>query len=267
MNRIIVLLAFVVMSLGSAFAQQMQDVVYLKNGSIIRGAVLEQVPGGNVKIQTADGSVFVYPMADVQKIQKEKSRVSTSSNNTVVFYNNPYKDSPAYQKKDADELYGWEKAPRFRGFVEQTSTFGVGDYDYDRYGLQASFGCQIIPYLYVGAGVGAEYWTDAEVWSAPIFAHVRTEFHKALGRNASPFVDVKAGYSVSDDIKGAYFAPSVGCHFYFGHSNVGISAYLGYVLQIAEIEHYYYNSYSHYGYHDYTNENCGGVRIGVALDF
>ncbi len=48
------------------------DVVYLKNGSIIVGSIIEQVPNENLKIQTKDGSVFVYPMTDISRITKEK---------------------------------------------------------------------------------------------------------------------------------------------------------------------------------------------------
>jgi hypothetical protein len=48
------------------------DVVYLKNGSIIVGSIIEQVPNENLKIQTKDGSVFVYSMSDIARITKEK---------------------------------------------------------------------------------------------------------------------------------------------------------------------------------------------------
>ncbi len=47
------------------------EVLYLKNGSIIRGMIMEQIPNEQVKIQTADGSVFVYTMDQVLKITKE----------------------------------------------------------------------------------------------------------------------------------------------------------------------------------------------------
>jgi hypothetical protein len=48
-----------------------RDVVYLKNGSIIKGSILEMVPAGSVKIQVADGSVFVFTMSEVEKVEKE----------------------------------------------------------------------------------------------------------------------------------------------------------------------------------------------------
>lgn len=48
-----------------------EDVVYLKNGSIIRGMIMELVLNVTVKIQTKDGSLFVYKMDEVEKITKE----------------------------------------------------------------------------------------------------------------------------------------------------------------------------------------------------
>jgi hypothetical protein len=79
MNRfttgiVVALLLAVSMSHGVLAQDQMQDVVYLKNGSIIRGMIIEQVPGKSLKVQTSDGSVFVYSMDEVERITKESSR-------------------------------------------------------------------------------------------------------------------------------------------------------------------------------------------------
>ena len=63
------LTAFVITS--QAFAQQMEDVVHLKNGGLIRGTIIEQIPGESLKIQTRDGNVFVYKMDEIAKISKE----------------------------------------------------------------------------------------------------------------------------------------------------------------------------------------------------
>lgn len=48
------------------------DVVYLKNGGILVGNIIEQIPNESLKIQTKDGSVFVYSMSDIARIAKEK---------------------------------------------------------------------------------------------------------------------------------------------------------------------------------------------------
>ena len=56
----------------AALAQQdARDVVHLKNGSIIKGQIVELVPNEKVRIETSDGSVFVFPMDEVIRIEGE----------------------------------------------------------------------------------------------------------------------------------------------------------------------------------------------------
>lgn len=72
MHRLGTLLVLFLLATGHAEAQQpMIDVVYLHNGSIIRGFIIEQIPSESLKVQTRDGSVFVYEMAEVQRIVRE----------------------------------------------------------------------------------------------------------------------------------------------------------------------------------------------------
>lgn len=52
-------------------AKEMQDVVYLKNGGIVRGTVIEQVAGKSLKIVRFDGNAFRYKMKEIDKISKE----------------------------------------------------------------------------------------------------------------------------------------------------------------------------------------------------
>jgi hypothetical protein len=51
-------------------AQRVKDALYLKNGSIIYGRLLE-VADNKYKIQTSDGSLMIYPESDVDKLIKE----------------------------------------------------------------------------------------------------------------------------------------------------------------------------------------------------
>jgi hypothetical protein len=56
----------------SCYAQDSyQDVVYLKNGSIIRGTIVEQVSDKMIKIQIADESILVYKIDEVDRIARE----------------------------------------------------------------------------------------------------------------------------------------------------------------------------------------------------
>ncbi len=53
------------------FPQQMEDVVHLKNGSVVRGTIIERIPGQSLKIQTQGGSVFVYAIDEIAQIAKK----------------------------------------------------------------------------------------------------------------------------------------------------------------------------------------------------
>ena len=67
---------------GSVLAQNnMKDVVYLKNGGVVRGIIVEQVPGVSIKIQTADGNIFVYKIEEVERMTKEAVGPQRNYNN------------------------------------------------------------------------------------------------------------------------------------------------------------------------------------------
>lgn len=54
-----------------------RDIVYLKNGSIVKGIIIEQVPNKSLKIETADGSIFVYEFSEIERIEKEGTGASS----------------------------------------------------------------------------------------------------------------------------------------------------------------------------------------------
>src|SRR6185436_2293753 len=63
---------------GLNYAQSnYEDVVYLKNGSIIHGMIIEQVPNESIKIQTKDKNIFVFKMDEIMKITKEEVQASS----------------------------------------------------------------------------------------------------------------------------------------------------------------------------------------------
>ncbi len=244
MKKLLAMLALVAFFVCGAYASGgVKDVVYLKNGSIIYGTISEINPDENLKITTSDGSVFVYEMSEVSKITKAAS------------YTNSDND-------EEDEEPGYARAPRYRGFVGDSYVIGTSSYTPDCEFLWTSHGCQILPRLYAGVGVGVKYYFEQEnsrfrteeMWSVPIFLHLRSDF---LGKRISPYVDMKIGGSAAD-VKGFFFNPSLGCHFYFGDSKVGLSVNVGYCLQNTEF----------YGWRYYGEKKTySGLDIGVALDF
>ena len=65
-----ILLLFLFIFTSLVMKAQSVDIVYLDNGSIIRGSIIEMTTNENVKIKTSDGSIFVYPMEQIIKIEK-----------------------------------------------------------------------------------------------------------------------------------------------------------------------------------------------------
>lgn len=70
------ILALVVCSIS--FGQERQDVVYLKNGDIRKGMIIENVPNDYIKVETADGSIFTIKYADIEKLTKEAPKSASA---------------------------------------------------------------------------------------------------------------------------------------------------------------------------------------------
>lgn len=93
MKRYVLLTLLALMVSSIANAQQI-DCVHLKNGSILKGVIIEQVIGESIKIQTDDGSVFVYKMSEVQKITKENGTASPARATTYTTTAQAYTPAP-----------------------------------------------------------------------------------------------------------------------------------------------------------------------------
>ena len=174
-----------------------QDVVYLKNGSVIKGSVIEMVPNQTIKIQTADGSLFVYQISEVDRVERDNNKRSAN-----------------------DEEIGDYLERGFRGIVDLSSHYGVGDAE-NNYLLTASFtpGYQITHFLFVGCGAAPtlvlfdnKYSDEVETsFILPLYGAIRFDF---INARVSPFLDLRSGYSVTNDCKGFYGYAGVGCRIF-----------------------------------------------------
>ncbi|MGB2867802.1 MAG: hypothetical protein WBD36_05080, partial [Bacteroidota bacterium] len=57
---------------GSAVGQERIDVVYLKNGDVFKGIIIENAPNDYVKIELPGGSVFTIKYSDIVKFTRER---------------------------------------------------------------------------------------------------------------------------------------------------------------------------------------------------
>ena len=59
---------------ASTFSQgERQDIIYLENGSVVKGIIVELVTDVSVKIKLQDGIVYIYPMDEVRKIIRKEA--------------------------------------------------------------------------------------------------------------------------------------------------------------------------------------------------
>lgn len=234
-----VTLLLLVLFMTLSFAQNnYQDVVYLKNGSIIRGVIIENVPNKSIKIETADKSVFVFQMNEIEKLVKEKIEESSSDS-----YNNSGLNSG------------------YKGTIELGYQIGTGDYGMDRVKLDMINAYQFNPYFSLGLGTGFRYYFDAEALLIPVFVDFRVNL---LDQKVSPYLALGVGYSLdaTNDFQGVglLFNPSTGVSFKVSDNSV-LNVGLGYEMQKMD---FLYGDY--YGYYS-SSESSGAISVNVGVSF
>lgn len=240
MKKLVLFLLLAVCGVSSMMSR-VQEVVYLKNGSVIRGTIIEQVPNVSLKIQTNDGNIFAYKMSEVAKITKEETssnRIHSSSSSLLSSF----------------ELDGRGPEIGYRGFADFGYTVGTGNLGEGRIELNTVHGYQFMPFLFAGIGTGFHYYYHSKVFAIPIYADIRGDI---LNNSISPFVEVRIGYSPYD-AQGLYFNPSVGCRFAMNGIKA-LNASIGYSMQKAD--------YELYGYSHSKKATIGGFNIRVGLEF
>jgi hypothetical protein len=68
----------------AAAAQTMEDVIYLKDGSVIHGTIVEQRPGVSVLIKTHEGNTLRYTMDVIDKMTKEATTIAVPGAQGIV---------------------------------------------------------------------------------------------------------------------------------------------------------------------------------------
>lgn len=146
---------FLLMFCTSAFAQEaMEDVLYLKNGNIYRGLIVEQVPGETMKIQSEGGNVFTVQISEIQKITKEKKWQSTTTDAKpispapVVNYSS-VQPTPKRSKYDSTFVPHFKKKRSYFFLAEVRAGLGNG-------GVRVVNGYKFGRFGFLGVGVGID---------------------------------------------------------------------------------------------------------------
>jgi len=246
MKKLLLLLVLPFLFTANAFSQkyaEYQDVVYLKNGSIIRGIIIEQIPSQSLKIETAGGSVFVYVIDEIEKIVKEPKF--------------------GQESKVSNPNTGLKRG--YRGIVDFATVFlpeiGIK--------LDVINGYQFNPYVSLGFGVGfhwyfgdSGYYHNRQTLLMPLFADLRINF---LNKKVSPYMSLGIGYSfdlTAAKPSGMYFAPTCGVRFKF-NEKVAMNLGLGFGFQ--GVKYDYYDYYEYYSYSRTYYEPLLNLTVGVSF--
>jgi hypothetical protein len=77
MKRLLLTIALTLaVALTAAAQSNNRDVVYLKDGSVIKGTIIENVEGAGLKIKTDGGNVLAFDISEIQRVGKERTSYS-----------------------------------------------------------------------------------------------------------------------------------------------------------------------------------------------
>lgn len=156
MKKKTILSALLLCLAATLHAQTPGNIIYLKNGSIIKGNVVESVPNQHIKIRTSDGSIFVYQMSDVDRIVMNEEKKNTTSEN----------DPKSWQQKGHRGL-------DFSISLGPDVTFNNGKGS-ARFGTEIEGGKKFNKNFYFGVGLGVSAGNGNT--SIPLFGSLRTFF-------------------------------------------------------------------------------------------
>lgn len=226
--------------------------VHLKNGSVIKGVIVEQIPSVSIKIETREGNIFVYKMDEIEKLTKESNRYRPTGGNR-----NP-------RQSDFNKPQG------YIGLVEIGGGLGLGNWAADRVSLTMINGYRFLPQFAVGLGVGMEmFMYEVPDWgysretdiTLPIFLHLRSDL---IAGKISPYVAFNVGYNINlsgNFFDGLILEPMAGVAFNIGSKNrllVGVSFAMNQVK--------YAIGNGSYGY--YEEKSMGNaLKLKVGLSF
>lgn len=179
MNTKVLFVAITVAFLSTAAygtETEYEDVIYLKDGSIIRGIIVERVPGETYKIEIAGGSVLVVDADEVEKITKERRTAETD------------------EKLYVGHVWGYR--PFLFAFQPVFGMTIEGGESMVLYGAEFKFGYRVVDLYTAGLGFGYNRIDDHN--RVPIYFHNRLTYYRTPAIGIYTYVNVGYGLLFSD---------------------------------------------------------------------
>jgi hypothetical protein len=164
MKTFFLISALIVICFPAISQKNMDDVVYLKNGSKIKGTIVQVYPDSIVQIKQFGGSMWIFPMKDVLMIAKEEKVNVKASIDTFDGYH-----------------FG----------MEAGALIGAGSNEYKApLGIYMLHSYHITPSLAAGVGAGLEFF---RITHAPVYLDLRYYLNKGY---YAPFIFMEGGMMI-----------------------------------------------------------------------
>ncbi|MCB9192888.1 MAG: hypothetical protein H6602_14610, partial [Flavobacteriales bacterium] len=125
----------------AALAQHgMEDVIYLKEGNIYRGMIIETVPNVSYKIKSRDGNVFAVKIDEIEKITKEEPEHRFEQRGAWGHHHPWKRDSLRYE-------------PRKKGYFNEVQVL----IENVQGGVRMVNGYKFNRFAYLGIGIGVDH--------------------------------------------------------------------------------------------------------------
>ncbi|NJO92416.1 MAG: hypothetical protein HC831_28185 [Chloroflexia bacterium] len=168
-KQALVLIMLVMLSWVDVSAQLLQNgVVYLRNGSIIRGEIIKQT-ADSLRIETNCNSLIILSQSDVLEIKSE----TTDSQSNIRKNDYPLNGSKGF--------YSYTTIGMLTGNSEVTDDF--------TFSFHTNIGYEFSHLIGIGVGVGVEHLKTELL---PVYASFKSHLRN---KPNSPFISLSVGYS------------------------------------------------------------------------
>lgn len=144
-------------------AQELVDVIYLKDGTEMRGFIIEQVPGNFIVLEKADGSKTKILFKEIDRLKRERQKIGTQKELAeytaaeieamitrkmpTIVVKTMHKASAPLSYEERKSIYEDNKKNPKHGLLNLIPGFGVGSY------LQGDTGIAIFQSISEGVSV------------------------------------------------------------------------------------------------------------------
>ena len=182
MKKILLFCIVIFRFLEAAGQDKSEKILYLKNGSVVKGKIIAELPDKYIRIKLTDKSIAKYQRDEVDSI---------GSTGTL-----PVKNRMAYKAPDS--------TVNFYLIAETGPGIGIGQNGSSKFIFNLREYFQINRYYGVGMGLGYRYYFREQTASFPIFVHYRIQLPQ---NKLKPFYSF--GIGVAATPRNDYFATTI----------------------------------------------------------